>query len=234
MHARGGGGLLAVPDGRVALKCSLFVGDQRCLQFHPNSEGRSPEAAISGTRRSRAAAYSERPSTRRERASLLSRHRDSGEILSRIDNRVLFRAILLLIQLPVPAADRQQLAMRAALDDLAVLQHQDLIRAFDRRQPVRDDERRAAAAQRTEAVADHRFTLAIETRRRFVEYENSWISQNRAGDCDALALAAGQLHTSLADDRVVALLESVDEFVTVRDARRCANLFVRRAGFAEI
>src|SRR5262249_23127623 len=159
--------------------------------------------------------------------------RDRGETLPGFGKRVFPRAILLLIQLPVPAADRQQLAMRAALDDLAILQHQDLIGAFDRRQPVRDDERRAAAAQRTQAVADHRFTLAVETRRRFVENENARISQDRTGDRDALPLAAGQLHTTLTDHRVVALLEPAHELVAVRDVRGRANLLIRRAGFAE-
>ena len=103
--------------------------------------------------------------------------------------------------------------MRAALDDLAALEHQDLIRAPNRRQPVRDDERRAALAQRPQAVLNQRLALAVEARRRLVEQQDARIGEDRARDRHALALAAGQPHAALADDRVVALLELLDELV---------------------
>ena len=63
-------------------------------------------------------------------------------------NRSLLEAVLLVVELPVAPAAGEQLLVRAALDDLAVLEHQDLIRAANRRQPMRDDERGAAPAQR--------------------------------------------------------------------------------------
>ena len=80
--------------------------------------------------------------------------------------------------------------------------------------------------QRAESVANQRFTLAVQARRRFIENEDSWIGEHGARDGDALALTARQLHAALADDRVVALLESIDELVAVRDLRRGANLFL--------
>src|SRR5688572_32114873 len=43
---------------------------------------------------------------------------------------------------------------------------------LNRRQPVGDHERRAAAAQRAQAVLNLRLALAVETRRRFVEDQN--------------------------------------------------------------
>ena len=52
--------------------------------------------------------------------------------------------------------------------------------------------------------------------------------EDGAGDRDALALAARQLHAALADDRVVLLLEPLDELVGVRDAADFADLFERR------
>src|SRR5215467_7980040 len=113
--------------------------------------------------------------------------------------------------------------MRAALDDLAVLEHQDLVRALDGRQPVRDHERRAAAAQGAQTVADQRLALAVEARRRFVEDENSWIREHGTRDRDALPLTTRELHAALAHDRVVALLEAIHELVAMRDARRGAN-----------
>src|SRR6185436_6098988 len=77
----------------------------------------------------------------------LSPRRDLRKVLARIDERVLLRAILLFIELAIASAELNELAMRAALDNLAALEHQDLIGALDRRQAVRDDERRAAAAE---------------------------------------------------------------------------------------
>src|SRR4029079_9080024 len=84
---------------------------------------------------------------------------DGNEVLARVDVLVLLGAVLLLVQLPIAATERDQLQMRAALDDLAVFQHEDLVRALDRRQTMGDDERRSAAAQRAKTVADQRFAL---------------------------------------------------------------------------
>ena len=64
-------------------------------------------------------------------------------------NRSTSRLVLLVVERAVAAAEREELLVRAALDDLAVLEDEDLIGAADRRQAVRDDERRAALAQRS-------------------------------------------------------------------------------------
>ena len=73
-------------------------------------------------------------------------------------------------------------------------------------------------AERPQAVLDQRLALAVEARRRLVEDQDPRVGQDRARDRHALALAARQLHAALADDRVVLLLEPVDELVGVRDA----------------
>ena len=118
--------------------------------------------------------------------------------------------------------------MRPPLHNPATLEHEDLIRAADRRQPVRDHERRPPMAQGAQPILDLGFALGIETGGRFVEHENPRVGENRPRDGDALALAAGQLHAALADDGVVFLVELRDEFVTVRDARHFLDLLARR------
>ena len=50
------------------------------------------------------------------------------------------------VQPRIDAAAREQLGVRALLDDAAVVEHDDAVGVLDRRQPVRDDDRRAAAA----------------------------------------------------------------------------------------
>ena len=54
------------------------------------------------------------------------------------------------------------------------------------------------------------------------------VGENRARDRDALPLAARQPHAALADDRVVALLERLDELVAVRDPADRLDLLARR------
>src|SRR6185437_11551981 len=115
-------------------------------------------------------------------------------------------AVLLLVQLAIAPAERDQFGVRSALHDLAVLEHEDLVRALDGGQSVGNDERGPATAERAQAVANQRFTLAVEAGGCLVENENSWIGQHGARDRHALALSARELHPALADHGVVALL----------------------------
>src|SRR6266487_3049944 len=62
---------------------------------------------------------------RRERRRLRLR----GEVLAGVDEEVLLKTILLVVQVPVAAPPGEQLRVGAALDDLAALDHQDLISA---------------------------------------------------------------------------------------------------------
>ena len=123
---------------------------------------------------------------------------------------------------------REQFLVSAALDDLAALDHQNLIRAANRRQPMRDDERRAALPQRSQAVLNHHLALAVEARRGLVQQQDARVREHRAGDGHALALAARQPDAALADDRVVALLELLDELVGVGDLADALDVGERR------
>src|SRR6266498_2252682 len=49
------------------------------------------------------------------------------EVLSRVDEAVFLEPVLLVVELPVAAAARQQLVVCAVLDDLALLEHHDLV-----------------------------------------------------------------------------------------------------------
>src|SRR6187200_515936 len=84
------------------------------------------------------------------------------EVLAGINEAVALEAVLLVVQLPITPTRRQQLLVRPPLHDFSVLEDQDLIRALNRRQPVRDDERRASAPERSQTVLNERFTLAVE------------------------------------------------------------------------
>ena len=105
--------------------------------------------------------------------------------------------------------------MVASLDDLAIFQHENLVGAHNRREPVGNNERRATLTERLQSVLNHGFTFAIQTRCRFVENENAGIRQNGPGDRHALALASREFYSTLTDNGVVAFRESVDELVAM-------------------
>src|SRR5260370_287677 len=72
--------------------------------------------------------------------------------------------------------------MRAALDDASAFNHQDLLRAPNRRKSMRDHERSAAAHQVAQAFLNQRLRFGIEAGGRLIKYENARIGQNRARD----------------------------------------------------
>src|SRR5262249_12503463 len=104
------------------------------------------------------------------------------EVLSRIDEAILFEAILLVVQLAVAACLGEELLVRAALDDLPVLEDENLVGALDGRQAMGDDERGPSLAQRPEAVLNHRLAFAVEARRRLVQDEDARVGENRTRD----------------------------------------------------
>ena len=108
--------------------------------------------------------------------------------------------------------------MRAAFDDFAGFDDEDLIGAANGGEAVGDDEGGAAAHQVGEALLNQGFGFGIEAGGGFVEDQDARIGQNGAGDGDALALAAGKLDAALADDGVVLVGERFGEFVDAGDA----------------
>src|SRR6185295_5822706 len=120
-----------------------------------------------------------------------------------VDEAVGFEVVLFVVELFVAAGGGEELGVGAALDDLSSFEDEDLVGAADGREAVGDDERSAAAAEGAEAVLDLGFALAVEARRRLVEDQDGRVGQDRAGDGDALALAAGELDAALADDAFV-------------------------------
>src|SRR5437762_7408479 len=84
------------------------------------------------------------------------RLRDVLQLLALVHESIHRDAVLLLVQRPVFAAERHQLAMRSAFGDAAFFEYEDLIGVADRREAMRDDERRPVSHQRDEAVLNHR------------------------------------------------------------------------------
>src|SRR5690348_9794803 len=113
----------------------------------------------------------------------------------------------------VEAAAREQLVMRPALDDLAVLEHDDHVGVADRRESVGDDERRASLEERAQGGLDLPLGADVHRARRLVEDEDPRVGEQRTRERDELALPERQPRAALAELRLVAVLEPPDELV---------------------
>ena len=127
----------------------------------------------------------------------------------------------------VAAGVGDEVVVRARLDDPAVVEHRDPVGAADRREPVGDGDRRAAAAELVERALHGALGRGVERAGRLVEHEHARVAQQRAGDRDALALAAGEPVAARADEGVVALRQARDQVVDLRGAGRRLDLGVR-------
>src|SRR5687767_13609607 len=97
------------------------------------------------------------------------------------------------------------------LDDAPTIEHENLRRVLNSREPVRDDEDRAPLEQAIDRLLDQALRLGIEGRGRFIENENRRIDEERTRDRNALPLPAGQAGSALTQERVVSLRKLADE-----------------------
>src|SRR5262249_2780112 len=79
------------------------------------------------------------------------------------------------------------------------------VAVLQRRQPMRDDKRRASGCKPSHRIDDRCFGFEIDRTCRLIEDENRCILQESARKRDALALSAGKTHAAFTDDVLVAL-----------------------------
>ena len=85
---------------------------------------------------------------------------------------------------------RDELGMRALLDDLALIHHQDAVAGQDGGEAVCDHQRGAMSHQLFERGLHQRLAFGVECGGGFIEQQQRRIAQDRASDRDALTLAA--------------------------------------------
>ena len=101
--------------------------------------------------------------------------------------------------------------MPADLHDATVVEHDDEVSLADRREPVRDDDRRAALEGGVEGPLHGDLRLGVEVGGGLVEHDHVGRLEQQPRDGQALLLAAGEAVTAVAHDRVEALGQLVDE-----------------------
>src|SRR6516162_3936959 len=111
----------------------------------------------------------------------------------------------------IAAAGLDQRVMGAVFDQAATLERDDAIRRPHGRKPVRDDENRPPLGDLLHVLLNDTLALIVEGARRLIEDQNARIGDERAGNRDALALAAREGRAALAYDRVVAFGQLEDE-----------------------
>ena len=119
-------------------------------------------------------------------------------------------------QLRVVAIARYKFPMLARLCDQAVVEHHDSVRMDDRREAMGDDNGCSPSGEETERLPYRGLVGAIEVGGRLIENQDGCILQECAGDGEALAFAAGEFRSALADDGLITIGKGLDEGVDVR------------------
>ena len=126
--------------------------------------------------------------------------------------------MLFCVEVVVAAALGVERFVRAAFDDAAAFDDQDLLGAAYGGQPVRDHKCRAPAHQVAQPFLDQRFGFGVQAGGSFVQDQDARIGEDGARDRHALLLPAGQADAAFTHDRVVLLLETLGEFIHASDA----------------
>src|SRR5688572_11905505 len=106
----------------------------------------------------------------------------------------------------VESALLNQFFVSAARDDSAFFKDQNLIGMTHRRESLGDNKGGPPFAEPANRLLDQVFGAGVDARGRIVQDQNAGVHEERAGDGDALSLAAAEGNTAFADDRVVAVL----------------------------
>src|ERR1700687_3919451 len=94
------------------------------------------------------------------------------------------------VEIIVASVSRIELGVRAALYDLAMFHYQNLVSTANGGKAVCDDERGAPLHQISETLLDHLFGFRVKAGSCLVQNQNPQLSQNRAGNGDALPLSS--------------------------------------------
>src|SRR3954454_17628625 len=130
------------------------------------------------------------------------------------------------VQPRIRSARRDQLVVRAGLRDPSVLEHDDPTGPPDRRQPVRDDDRRPTQQQPLQPLLDDPLRPHVHIRRRLVEDQDPRLRQERPGERDQLPLSRRKLHAALADLGLKTITQLLDESICAHRRRRRPDLLL--------
>ncbi len=133
-------------------------------------------------------------------------------------------------QQPVERAAPGELLVRALGDQASVIEDRDLVGKLEGGPAVRDQQRGSSGHHLAQGRVDLGLDACVDRGRGVVEHQDRRVGDERPGQRDALALAAGQGKSLLADDGVVAVRQFEDEFLGLGGTGRGDDLCVRGVG----
>jgi hypothetical protein len=135
-------------------------------------------------------------------------------------------------QLAEQRAPGDELGLRADVDHPSLVEDGDPVGQRQRGAPVGDEQGGAALRERAQRVVDGGFGGGVDRGRGVVEHQHPRVGEHRPGQRDPLPLPAGEREPALADERVVAVGEALDERVHLRGPRGGQHLGLRGVGAA--
>ena len=124
--------------------------------------------------------------------------------------------------------------MGSLFDDPARVHHHDAVGRAHGREAMGDDQRRSPSHQPLERLLHQPLAFGVERAGRFVEQQDRRVAQQRAGDRDALALAARKPRAGIAEEGVEALRQGGDEIQGLGLPQRFFVEVIGRTGFDQI
>ncbi len=128
------------------------------------------------------------------------------------------RRELPLVELRIETRGRDELGVSAALDDPALLHHEDQIGTQHGGQPVRDHDRRPAGERAFERGLHRGLGIRVEVRSGLVEHDEVRRLQQQPRNGEPLLLTAGETVAALADHGVEAVRKRLDRLQDLRGA----------------
>src|SRR5215471_2703457 len=166
-----------------------------------------------------------------------ARYFSVGHFLVPTCRRLLIGELLLdLLDAPetsVEAAGLEELSVRALLHQPPLVEDDNLVGLLGNPQPMRHDERAASRHCRAKRAEDLGLLAGIDRGEDVVEDEDGRLRHERAGERDALPLAAREGETALADHRLPAFGKALDLRAEPRRLRSRAKPYFGRQLIAE-
>ena len=107
----------------------------------------------------------------------------------------------------------EELFVRASFGDVALVEHQNLVGAFQGEEPLGNDKGGAPLHERVQRLLNEVFRFGVHTAGGIVQNEDARVGQQGAGDGHPLLLPAAQGYAALADHRLVPVGGAHDEVV---------------------
>ncbi|MNG14859.1 hypothetical protein D3C84_986460 [compost metagenome] len=121
------------------------------------------------------------------------------------------------------ATDQDKLLVCTFLDDLSFAHHENPVRLLNRRQPVRDDDRRPGPRHGMQRALDQLLRLRIQIRARFVQNEHLRLEYDNSRERDKLPLTGGQAAAALGQLRVVSARQLLNDRARTNKFASCNN-----------